>query len=431
MDGKLNFSALKVVRRDIGTLRPNKRNARTHSDEQVAQLVASIQEWGWTQPILADEKGEVIAGHGRLLAAKSLGLKAVPVIVADGWTKAQKRAYLVADNQLALNAGWDMDLLRVEIGEIGHSGFDVGLLGFGGDFLADLLADRTLGLTDPDEAPPAPEHPATDPGDIWLLGNHRVLCGDSTQSADIERAAGGKQAALLWTDPPYGVDYVGKTKSALTIENDGSKGLPSLLAAAWAAVTPALEMGAPFYIARPAGVLSLVFGNTVAAAGWKLHQELQWVKDSMVLGHSDYHLRHETIMYGWLPGPGRSGRGRHDGSRWFGSNSETSVFEIPRPKRSTDHPTGKPVELVRRHIANSSAPSAFVLDPFLGSGTTLIAAEMEGRTCLGLELSPAYCDVIVKRWQAFTGNEATLEGDGRTFEKVENDRRPEFVEAAE
>lgn len=210
----------------------------------------------------------------------------------------------------------------------------------------------------------------------------------------------------MWTDPPYGVSYVGKTKNALTLQNDGADGLANLLEGAFAQATKALEAGAPFYIAHPAGGQCLVFGNAIVAAGWQFHQTLIWVKDSMVLGHADYHFKHEPIYYGWVPGPGRSGRGNHEGSRWNGDHSQVSVFEVPRPKASPDHPTGKPVALVTAMLANSTETGGTTYDPFLGSGTTLIAAEQLGRRCYGLEIEPRYCDVIVRRWEAFTGNTA-------------------------
>jgi DNA modification methylase len=262
----------------------------------------------------------------------------------------------------------------------------------------------TDGLTDPDHVPPVPEEPTTRTGDLWLLGEHRLLCGDSTKAEHVARLMDGVQAAMIWTDPPYGVGYVGGT--GLTIANDGAEGLPALLRGVWAAVSPALAPGAPFYIAHPAGPLSVPFANTLVDAGWRIHETLVWVKDAMVLGHSDYHYRHEPILYGWLPGPGRSGRGRHEGSRWFGGKAETSVFEIPRPKASPDHPTAKPVALVERQVANSSGARDIVLEPFSGSGTTLIACERLGRRCYALELEPRYVDVAVRRWELFTGREA-------------------------
>ncbi len=243
-------------------------------------------------------------------------------------------------------------------------------------------------------------------GDLWLLGDHRLLVGDSTIAEDMARLMDGAPAAMMWTDPPYGVSYVGKTKDAMEIANDDAEGLPALLRGAWTAVSPALAAGAPFYIAHSAGPLSVAFANSVVAAGWRIHETLVWVKDSMVVGHSDYHYRHEAILYGWLPGPGRSGRGNHEGRRWYGGNAETSVFEIPRPKASPDHPTMKPVELVERQVSNSSQASDIVLDPFLGSGTTLIACERLGRRCYGIEIEPRFCDTIIARWEEHTGLKA-------------------------
>lgn len=219
----------------------------------------------------------------------------------------------------------------------------------------------------------------------------------------------------MWTDPPYGVSYKGKTKDALTIDNDEKEGLAELLAVAFGCANGVLDAGAPFYIAHPAGALSLVFGRAIQEVGWKIHQTLVWVKDSMVLGHADYHYKHEPIYYGWTSGPGRSGRGNHEGTRWHGDHSQVSVFEVPRPKASPDHPIGKPVDLVIPMILNSSARGDVVYDPFLGSGTTIIAAEMKRRVCYGLEIDPRYCDVIVTRYENFTGKKAERI---RTTEKV-------------
>jgi site-specific DNA-methyltransferase (adenine-specific) len=263
---------------------------------------------------------------------------------------------------------------------------------------------------------PVVVEPRSKPGDLWLLGEHRVLCGDATSAEDVGALMASELAACMWTDPPYGVSIVGgyrrlsssqriaERPDSSTIMGDTPGALPDLLLGAFAGAP--LEPGSPWYCARPAGAPSFLFADAIRKLGWHLHEELQWVKGTMVLGHSDYHLRHETIMYGWTPGEGRSGRGSHAGSRWYGDNAQTSVFEIPlRP--SPDHPSMKPVELVTAHIGNSARPGGLVYDPFLGSGTTVIACEQLGRRCYGLEIEPHYVDVIVARWEAFTGKPAT------------------------
>jgi DNA modification methylase len=219
------------------------------------------------------------------------------------------------------------------------------------------------------------------------------------------------------------VKYVGKTPDKLRIQGDGA-GAANLLYDALKAAEPHISDRSPFYIAHPAGALYVAFGVAVNAAGWQIHQSLVWVKDSMVLGHSDYHYRHEPILYGYTPGEGRAGRGQHRGSRWYGDNAQTSVIEVPRPKRSAEHPTMKPVELILRCIRNSCPRSAILLDPFLGSGSTLAAAEVSDRTCYGTEIDPKYVDVVVLRWQALNGQEATLHGDGRTFAEIKAERFP-------
>lgn len=232
------------------------------------------------------------------------------------------------------------------------------------------------------------------------------MCGDARKPADLETLMAGSAAQCVWTDPPYGVNYVGKTKDALTIKNDSTDGLRPLLDAAFPNFAAVLEPGSPFYIATPAGPQHTEFLGAVAGAGLRLHETLVWVKDVMVLGHADYHYRHEPILYGWTQGPGRSGRGNHKGSRWHGDNSQTTVFEIPRPKRSEEHPTMKPVELIKAMLLNSSTRGDAVLDPFAGSGSTLIAADTIGRRCFALELDPGYCDVIVARWETLTEQQA-------------------------
>jgi DNA modification methylase len=403
---------------EVAQLVPYARNARTHSDAQVAQLAASIVEWGWTNPILADAKG-IVAGHGRLAAARLLygqgrvlnlpngediPAGCVPVIDVTGWTETKRRAYVLADNQLAMNAGWDDAMLTEELRAIRDDGFDLALVGF--DELPDLDDPEPTG--DPEQVPDAPATPRSRQGDLWLMGKHRLLCGDSAKGDDVARLMGDEKADLVLTDPPYGVSYVGGTKDALTIENDdvNEDDISNLITAWFDQAQQVSRPGAYWYATVPPGSLFVVF-----AADWKkrgiLRQILIWAKDSMVLGHSEYHYQHEPILFGWVPGK------RHQNT----DRTRTSIWNCKRPRRSAVHPTMKPVELWTRAIEDGSRSEEVVYDPFLGSGTTLVASEQLGRRCFGMELSPIYCDIIVKRWQDFTGKKAVRD-DGVPFDEV-------------
>lgn len=389
----------------------NPRNPNQHPAAQIEMLAKIIAAQGWRAPITVSRRsGFVVRGHGRLAAAHVLGAECAPVDYQEYESEAAEWADLIADNRIAELAEIDLSALNDLLKELDTAQFDMGLTGFDDLELERLMTSFADGSTEveEDEVPDRPEIPVTKPGDLWLLGNHRVLCGDSTRSDDVKRLMGDQCAVCLWTDPPYGVEYVGKTKEAKRIKNDAAATLGSLLTGAFTAADGALASGSPFYVAHPAGPLALVFESAIRDVGWKVHESLVWVKDSMVLGHSDYHYRHEPILYGWTQGAGRSGRGKQSASRWFGDNAQTSVFEIPRPKRSEEHPTMKPVALVAAMLANSAPTGGLVLDPFLGSGTTLIAAEQLGRVCHGLELDPAYVDVIVQRWETLTGRTAVL-----------------------
>lgn len=379
----LSNPADKVERWSIDRLVPYARNARTHSDEQVAQIAASIKEWGWTTPVLVDPDGQIIAGHGRVMAARKLGLAEVPVMVADGWTDAQKRAYVLADNKLALNAGWDKELLALELSELKELGSDLDLIGFSEDELAALVkAGGTEGLTDPDEAPDVPANPVTMPGDVWVMGDHRLLCGDSTSIADLERLCAGQRVDMWLTDPPYNVAYEGGTKEKLTIKNDsmGDEQFRQFLRDAYTAADAVMKAGAVFYIWH-ADSEGYNFRGAARDAGWSVRQCLIWKKSSLVLGRQDYQWQHEPCLYGWK-----------DGAEY--------------------------------QLLNNTKGGDLVLDSFGGSGTTLIAAEKNGRVARLMELDPKYCDVIVTRWQAFAGKHAHLESDGRTFTEVMGERSP-------
>lgn len=394
----------------LDALVPYARNARTHSPAQVAQLAASIREFGWTNPVLIDETGGIIAGHGRVLGARELGMDAVPCLRLTGLTDAQKRAYVLADNQLALNAGWDEALLAEELSALGAMEFDLGVLGFDADTISELLAGlepAAVGNSEPDAVPDAPAIPTTQPGDVWLMGRHRVMCGDSRLADSVQALMAGGHADLLVTDPPYNVAYVGKTEDALTIENDAmpDADFRRLIVDCLAAANAVMRPGASFYIwhADTEGF------NVRAAAmdvGWKVRQCLIWAKNTLVMGRQDYHWKHEPCLYGWKDGAAHG---------WYSDRKQSTLLEFDRPTRSADHPTMKPVSLIRYQIDNSSRPGHTVLDLFGGSGTTLIACEMTHRSARLMELDPKYVDVIVRRWQAYTGQRAVHAETGAPF----------------
>lgn len=401
--------------RRIDELVPYAKNARTHSDEQVAQIAASIREWGFTNPILVDEENTIIAGHGRLMGARKLGLAEVPVIVAKGWTDAQKRAYVIADNQLALNAGWDMDLLRLEVSDLDALDFNLDLIGFGADLLDKLLApEGTDGLTDPDEVPEPPTDPVTRTGDVWLLGRHRIICGDSTVATDVERVLAGVKPHLMVTDPPYGVEYeagwrekaLGGKRADGKVENDDRADWRE----AWV-----LFPGEVAYVWH-AGNMAHVVAESLLASDFNIRAQIIWAKSQFVIGRGDYHPHHEPCWYAVR----KSGKGH-----WAGDRKQSTLWQIDKPRKSeTGHSTQKPIECMQRPIENNSSPGQAIYEPFSGSGTTIIACERTGRTCHAVELNPAYVDVAVTRWQAFTGEHATLEGDGRTFNEMLAERAP-------
>ncbi len=394
----------------VARLLPYERNARTHSDEQVAQIAASIQRFGFTNPVLAASDGGVIAGHGRLMAARQLGLAEVPVVLLDHLSEEERRAYVLADNQLALNAGWDQDLLRAELGELSELGFDLSLIGFSDEELAELLPEvEELPPKDADEdaTPEPPDDPVSKPGDVWLLGKHRVMCGDSTSIEAVEQLMAGERADLLLTDPPYNVAYEGKTAEALTIQNDsmGDEEFRQFLRDVYSAADAVMKPGAVFYIWH-ADSEGYNFRGAARDVGWQVRQCLIWNKNSLVMGRQDYHWKHEPCLYGWKEGAGHF---------WGSDRSQTTVLDFNRPSRNGEHPTMKPVELFQYQLENSSKRGGIVLDLFGGSGTTAIAAEKAGRTARLMELDPRYVDVIVKRWQDFTGKKAVLEATGEEF----------------
>jgi DNA modification methylase len=351
----------------------------------------------WARPLIALPDGTVVCGNQRLRAAVELGWETIPTVVAD---LDPERAQLWALRDNAAYGEWDEPALSELLAELAAGGVDLALTGFETVDLDRLLA----GLqpeADPDEAPPLPEAAESVPGEVYELGPHRLVCGDATDPDVLTQLMQREHAEVLWSDPPYGIGYVGKTKDALQLRNDDRDGLAQLLGDAFSAVDPVLAPGARFYVACPAGPLGLTFRQAILETGWLLHQSLVWVKQTAVLGHSDYHYQHEDVLYGWKPGSGRPGRGRHRGSRWYSDNAQTSVFHVDRPARSGEHPTMKPVALVGAMLRNSSRRGDAVLDPFAGSGSTLIACETLGRRCFAVEVDPRYCDVIRQRYEAF------------------------------
>ena len=399
---------MQIEQIQIATLIPFAKNSRTHSDAQVAQIAASIREFGFTNPVLIDEANGIIAGHGRVLAARKLKLTEVPCIRLAHLTEAQKRAYVIADNKLALNAGWDEAMLKLELADLKALDFDLNLTGFNTDEIDALLAKKgTEGLTDPDDTPEPPVEPVTRLGDVWVCGQHRVMCGSSLEMTAMERLCGDQRVDMLLTDPPYNVAYTGKTKDALTIQNDsmGDEAFRTFLRDAFVTADAALKPGAVFYVWH-ADSEGYNFRGACRDAGWQVRQCLIWQKNSMVMGRQDYHWQHEPCLYGWKDGAGHL---------WASDRKQTTLLKFDRPSRSEDHPTMKPVALFEYQLLNNTKGGDIVLDSFGGSGTTLIAAEKNGRIARIMELDPKYVDVIVKRWEDFTGQKAVLESTGEPF----------------
>lgn len=409
---------LEVTYRKVEDLIPYARNARTHSDEQVARIAASIKEFGWTNPIIIDGENGIVAGHGRTLAARKLGLTEVPCIELKNLTETQKRAYILADNRLALDAGWDNEMLALELGDLKDAGVDLELTGFSDEELDELLATPTESSDgDEDEAPEPREDPVSKRGDVWILGAHRVMCGDSCSADDISKlfgntGGGTPTVSLYLTDPPYNVAYEGGTKDALTIQNDNMEDgkFRQFLVDAFSMADTVMKPGAVFYIWH-ADSEGFNFRGACRDVGWLVRECLIWAKNMFVMGRQDYQWRHEPCLYGWKEGAAH---------KWYSDRSQSTVLEFDKPTRNGVHPTMKPVELFRYLMENSSKKGDVVFDSFGGSGTTLIASEETGRVARLMELDPRYVDVIVKRWQEMTGKEATLEETGATFNSLQH-----------
>jgi DNA modification methylase len=437
-------ATLAVTYRPLADLVPYAKNSRTHTPEQVSRIVASIREFQWTNPILIGADGSIIAGHARVMAAKQAGIDPVPCIVLAHLSEEQRRALVIADNQLAISgAGWDLDLLRSELGLLREGGFNLDLLGFEAPDLASIF-NRSSGLTDPDAAPPLPAVATTIVGDRWLLDRHVLFCGDATVVSHVERALARAVPALMVTDPPYGVGYDPDWRNRVVmvagerVGQHGSRAIGTVTnddRADWSAAW-ALFPGNVAYVWGGGRRSGEVF-NSLRAAGYEHRAEIVWIKTRPVVGRGAYHWQHELVSYVVKPGePDGWARFVYDhevagyavrrGKRaaWTGGRKQSTVWFIEHLKSDTGHSTQKPVECMRRPMDNNSQPGDLVYDPFVGSGTTIIAAEMAARSAVCIEIDPGYCDVAVERWQAFTGKRAMLDGGApaQTFDQVRQAR---------
>ena len=409
------MNSLKLEYRAIDLLIPYARNAKQHSENQIAQIAASIREFGWGAPILVDARNNVVAGHGRLLAARQLGLSEVPVVPLDHLTDIQRRALILADNKIGENASWETELLALELTELKESGVDLSITGFSQEEWVQLLAGEepnNEGATDDDAAPAVEEVAISRPGDVWQLGSHRLLCGDATDPASYAVLMGESVADMVFTDPPYNVNYANSAKDKMrgkdrAILNDNlGAGFRDFLLAALKPLIAHCRGG--IYIAMSSSELdSLQSAFREAGGHWSTF--IIWAKHTFTLGRADYQRQYEPILYGWPQGAER---------HWCGDRDQSDVWNIKKPQKNDLHPTMKPVELVERAIRNSSRPGSVVLDPFGGSGTTLIAAEKSGRSARLMELDPKYVDVIVRRWQAWSGQQAVRAADLLTFDSI-------------
>lgn len=392
---------------DIDKLVPYARNARTHSKEQVKQIQASMREFGFINPVIVDKDYNLIAGHGRILAAKEEGIKQVPCVFVEHLTEAQKRAYILADNRLAMNAGWDDEMLAVELSDLQGEDFDLDLLGFDSDELDKLLNGNDDVQDDDFDVDEELDKPAfSKTGDLWLLGRHRLVCGDSTKPEIYEQLMNGKQANLVVTDPPYNVNYEG---SAGKIKNDNmeNEAFYNFLYDAFSCMESVMANDASIYVFH-ADTEGLNFRKAFVDAGFYLSGTCIWKKQSLVLGRSPYQWQHEPVLYGWKR------KGKH---QWYTGRKESTIWEFDKPKKNGDHPTMKPIPLLAYPITNSSLSNCIVLDSFGGSGSTLIACEQTDRICHTIELGEKFCDVIVKRYIEQVGSDdgVSVVRDGKTY----------------
>jgi DNA modification methylase len=398
--------------KSIDLLVPYARNSRTHSEQQITKIAASIKEFGFLNPIIVDGDNGIVAGHGRVLAAKKLGMEELPCVEASHLTAAQRKAYIIADNRLALDAGWDEELLRLEFDELEGMGFDLELTGFTMDEINALDPEQVEGLTDEDAVPEVPEDPVTVLGDVWLCGNHRVMCGDSTSIDAVEKLMDGQKADMVFTDPPYGVDYDGghaNDNRRDKLKNDDDVDMYGLPLQNAALVTTDKACLYLWFADRFAD--SVI--NGCRNAGFNIRNWIIWNKNVAQFGAigAQYKSKHEPCIYAFKKGKTVN---------WSGANNEVTVWDVSRDHKNSHHPTQKPVELSVRAMGNHSVGK--VLDLFGGSGSTLIGCEKENKTAFLMELDEKYVDVIIKRWQDFTGKEATQEESGKTFAELSNGR---------
>ena len=390
----------------VAQLIPYQNNARTHSKEQINKLRSSIREFGFVNPVIIDREYNIIAGHGRIAAAREEGITEVPCVFVDHLTEAQKKAYILADNRMALDAGWDEDLLRVELEALEEMGYDLGLTGFDDKELAALFPAVEAKEDDFDVEAELQKPTSTRAGDVWTLGRHRLVCGDSTNAETYTTLMDGVKANLVITDPPYNVNYEG---SAGKIKNDNMAGekFYEFLLAAFKNMESVMAADASIYVFH-ADTEGLNFRRAFADAGFYLSGCCIWKKQSLVLGRSPYQWQHEPVLYGWKK------NGRH---QWYTGRKETTIWEFDKPKKNGDHPTMKPIPLLAYPIGNSSMANSVVLDPFGGSGSTLIACEQTDRICRTIELDEKFCDVIVNRYieQVGSADGVTVLRDGRTY----------------
>jgi DNA modification methylase len=406
---------MKIEQLPTDTLIPYARNTRTHSEAQVAQIAGSIREFGFTNPVLIDGENGIIAGHGRVLAAQKLNLGEVPCIRLSHLTDTQRRAYIIADNKLALNAGWDEELLGLELADLREDGFDLELTGFDGDELANLLAETTEGQTDPDEVPEPPVDPVSVLGDVWVLGRHRLACGDCTDQGTVDRALNGVQPHLMVTDQPYGVDYDADWRNHTGDSTRSGRAVGKVMnddRADWRDAW-ALFPGEVAYVWHD-GRHSSEVQRSLESVSFEMRSQIIWGKSRHIISRGHYHWQHESCFYAVRKG----GTGH-----WAGDRKQTTLWKIDKPQKSeTGHSTQKPVECMKRPIENNSSPGQAVYEPFSGSGTTIIAGEMTGRCVHAIELNPSYVDVAVSRWQAFTGKPAIHEASGKTFDELKAEK---------
>ena len=384
---------------DINLLKPYANNPRKLTPKAIEKVAESLKQFGFRQPIVVDNNNIIVVGHTRYQASRKLGYTQVPITKINNLTKEQINAYRIADNRTNEEAEWDDELLALEIKDLEMKDFDISLTGMDKPELDKILFEEKQGNTDDDEVPEAPEEPITKPGDIWQLGNHRIICGDSTLPETYQKLLADKKVDLYLTDPPYNVAYVGKTKDALTIQNDKQTDdqFQEFLKNAFTNSTEYLKLGGSFYIWHSDSE-GLLFRLAVNDANLKLRQTLIWSKNTMVMGRQDYQWQHEPCLYGWKEGASHT---------WYSDRKQTTILNFERPTSSKLHPTMKPVKLISYLINNSTKQEDLVLDSFLGSGSTLIACEKLQRICYGIELDPKYCDVIIKRWEQWANAKAT------------------------